>query len=81
MPSGQSVVKPGDVSPAINVVNWFIAVVTALFVGTRIATKVIRCLTIGRDDIIILLATVRPPVVCWRLIQFNACFRSSPLLL
>lgn len=77
--SGQSVVRPGDISPAINVVNWFIVVVTALFVGTRIVTKMIRCLTIGKDDMIILFSTVGIQFECPYSPKSNCLFRYSAL--
>jgi len=58
MPSNQSVVTSGNFAPLVNVVNWFTAVATALFVVTRIVTKLVRSLKISNDDVILIISTI-----------------------
>jgi len=46
-----------DFGPAVNVINWFLIVVSVLVVGTRLSIKY-KVSTLGVDDVLILFALV-----------------------
>lgn len=58
-PLPQARVTADDYAPVVNVITWFLLVVNVLWVFTRLVTRLILSRSLGRDDAVIVIATVR----------------------